>query len=196
MPFGHIPQHARGMLRCDITLRFGRHLVTDEELPHRGRAQQWRIIDRMQPPVAVVAPIRGSGMPSHGVRKGCLKQIVVSCGQTLDQIRQGVTLRSRCKRRKVADKPPRQDHRLDKATPPRTAPARPSVHSSRSGDPSFPVRSKVIPQEIRPCRAKYALWLASFCAGIVGRCLAAHTWQCGCGLLHPIIAPLFSKTCT
>src|SRR5688572_20904286 len=83
MSFWQTSQALRGGFRGDITLRHPEHLITYHELADRCRAQQRRIEMCMEQPLWVSLSIERSLVKSHGVGKGDLKQIVVACGDRL-----------------------------------------------------------------------------------------------------------------
>ena len=80
----------RCLLSCEVPLRVGQHLIANHELLDRGRPEQWRIVDSMKLPVAVVLAvmIRTSGctMEPHGVGEATLKQVVILGGQLLHDV--------------------------------------------------------------------------------------------------------------
>ena len=136
-------------------------------------------------------------MKPHRVRKRRLEQFVVSRGQPSSGCRPDPSARAR-RARAATSRARSADHqRLER-------PHRPERHH---GDELFVrARRRARPRAVRAPRNRTtdttraprdsAASAACSRAGSSGTCSVAQIWQCGCGLLAPIIAPRFSKICT
>src|SRR5262249_40867110 len=85
-------QSFRGAFRCDVPLRRSEHFVADHKFAYGGGAKERRGKERGGVALPAGAIVRRLLVESHGVRKGSLKQIVVTRSELLEDFAQAVAL--------------------------------------------------------------------------------------------------------
>jgi len=76
--FAQVAQPLGGLFRSQVPLGFGQQFVAHHEFLHGRRAEQRREEVRVQLPVGQVARVERGSVPTHGVRKGHLEEIVIA----------------------------------------------------------------------------------------------------------------------
>src|SRR2546423_11122019 len=92
MNFWHVPKPGRGTFWRNVSLRPAKHFVADHEFLHCSGAQQRRKIVRVEVPFRMRAVVGGSLMKAHRIWKECLKQIIVTRGDSAKNIRKKLGL--------------------------------------------------------------------------------------------------------
>ncbi len=151
MHLTHRPQPVGGLLRGDVPLGTGQHLVAHHELFDRGRAQEGRVEVGVQLPVGIAAAVRGLAVPAHAVGEAGLEEVVVAGGQPLENRGQGVPLGVG----EVGEglhRPPGQEHGLEGPDRPKGDQGHPMVvfhHDARAIVPNGQFGGQIVHQQGR-----------------------------------------------
>src|ERR1700694_3511950 len=93
MDFAQGAQSLGSGFRSQVPLRRPQHLVSNHEFRDGCRAQQRRIIVRVNVPLRVGLAVGGTLMEPHAVWKRHLEQIVVTDAEPVKNLRQGIAFR-------------------------------------------------------------------------------------------------------
>ncbi len=150
---------------------------------------------RVQVPLIVRLPVRWTLVEAHRVRERNLEQVVIARGERLHDLGQRVPLGVP----ELLDRPGvplRQQHGLEWPHGPERHQRREVVVLAVRSSPRARARASGSRRAGSPCAGWYSDWAASSFAGSFGIVAVDQIWQCGCGLLAPIMSPRFSKICT